>query len=54
LEAIAENPSISRKEPAEKLSVKEATVLSTLRILKNEELIRRHGAAKGGYWEVVE
>ena len=53
LELIRENPSISRKELSEKLSINPSAVQKHIQRLKAEGLIKRIGADRGGWWEVV-
>ena len=43
----------SRKELAERLNTTEDSIKWHLETLKKENKIRRIGAAKGGYWEVL-
>lgn len=53
LDAIKENPQVSRKELAEKLGKTEETIQSRLRKLVKEHMIKRIGPDKGGHWEVL-
>ena len=51
LEAIIENPQISRKEISLKLGETEETIQSRMRKLVRDGLLRRVGPDKGGHWE---
>ena len=52
-ELIKENPSISRKELSETLSINPSAVQKHIEKLKKEGAIIRKNGAKGGYWEVL-
>ncbi|HOV71834.1 MAG TPA: ATP-binding protein [Dysgonamonadaceae bacterium] len=54
LNALKENPFLSRKQLALNLGESEHTIQSRLRKLQKEGIIKRIGHAKGGHWEVVE
>jgi ATP-dependent DNA helicase RecG len=54
LNALKENPFLSRKQLALNLGESEHTIQSRLRKLQKDGLIKRIGTAKGGHWEVVE
>jgi len=54
LNALKENPFLSRKQLALNLGESEHTIQSRLRKLQKEGIIKRIGTAKGGHWEVVE
>ena len=53
LELIKDNPKISIPELAEKIEISTTAVEKNLRKLKEGEIIKRVGSAKGGYWEIV-
>jgi len=52
LDLIRQNPSISRKELADRLKINESAVRKHLDALKNKDVIKRIGPDKGGHWEV--
>ena len=54
LEAIRNNPSITRSELASLLGVSESTVYREITELKAKGVLRRVGETKNGHWEVVE
>lgn len=54
LEAIRQNPRITRKELIELLNVGESTVFRATKKLKAEGIIERIGPNKGGYWRVAD
>ena len=51
---ISENPNITTIEMANKLGMARSGVAKQIAVLQKENLIRRVGPDKGGYWEVVE
>lgn len=53
LNALKENPYLSRKQLALNLGESEDTIQSQLRKLQKEGIIKRIGPDRGGYWEVV-
>ena len=53
LQLIKENPSITRKELAEKLGISHSAIQKHINRLKSNNIITRHGGDKGGYWEVL-
>ncbi len=54
LAVLARNPAFSRREIAEELGdISESGVKYHLEKLKASGRIRRHGGAKGGYWEIL-
>ncbi|TGX81540.1 winged helix-turn-helix transcriptional regulator [Palleniella muris] len=53
VELIQANPYISRKEIARQLDIHESSVKRRLASLQERNVIRRVGAAKGGYWQVI-
>ena len=54
LNIIRENPFISQKELAQKLSIARETVNRNMKQLQEQNIIRRIGADKNGHWEIVE
>ena len=50
---MAGNNHISIRELSEKLGVSSKTIQRDLNVLKEKNVIRRIGADKGGYWEVL-
>ncbi|MFH0734514.1 MAG: RNA-binding domain-containing protein [bacterium] len=53
LEIIVKNNSISRKQIAELLEIKEGIVIKHIEALKKKKVIERVGADFGGYWKVL-
>ncbi|WP_253946471.1 winged helix-turn-helix transcriptional regulator [Palleniella intestinalis] len=53
VELILVNPYISRKEIARQLDMHDSSVKRRLASLQDRNVIRRVGAAKGGYWQVI-
>jgi ATP-dependent DNA helicase RecG len=53
LNFLVENDSISMKEISKKLGLSLRTVERKFTKLKEQNLIRRVGPAKGGYWEII-
>lgn len=49
---ITENPYITQKEIIEKLKISRTTVTNNIRILKDENKIKRIGSDRKGYWEI--
>lgn len=54
LEAIKENPDISRTALAGKLKITDSQVRTALSKLKNNGTIRRSGSDTDGFWEIIE
>ena len=54
IELIKENPYISRKEISAQLNIHESSAKRRLGTLQEKGLIRRIGADKGGYWQIIE
>jgi predicted HTH transcriptional regulator len=52
--AIAENPMMTTPEIADRLGITRQAVTDRIKTLKNKNIIRRIGAAKGGHWEIVD
>ena len=53
LDLIQGNPNISRLELAKRLGLHDSTIKRRLERLVADGYIKRIGADKGGYWEVV-
>lgn len=53
LDLIAANPSISRKELAEKIGITADGIKYQLSSLRKKKRLKRIGPAKGGYWEII-
>lgn len=54
LEIIEETPHASRKDIAERIGISEDGVKKQLANLKRMGLIERVGAARGGYWKIIQ
>ena len=54
LDLIKANPSIAREEKAKTLNLPIDGIDWNIRKLKKEGKLKRIGADRGGYWEVVE
>ncbi|MDE5877852.1 MAG: winged helix-turn-helix transcriptional regulator [Muribaculaceae bacterium] len=50
---MRENPIVTINELATMLSISDRAVSKHLKKLQNEGIIRRIGADRGGYWEVI-
>ena len=53
LDVIRENNAVSLKELAQKIGVASKTIQRDLGQLKSENVIRRVGPDKGGYWQIM-
>ena len=53
LELIEENPYISRSEMAKVLGISDTSVYRNIEAMRGKYL-RRVGADKGGFWEIIE
>ena len=53
LAEIRKNNKISQKSLSEKTRIPYATLQRLMNKLKKDEVIRRVGSAKGGYWEIM-
>ena len=53
LDLIRKNPSMSRKDIADKLGINESAIQKHLDVLKAKGVIKRVGPDKGGHWEVL-
>ncbi|GHU64568.1 hypothetical protein FACS1894123_09440 [Bacteroidia bacterium] len=47
------NPAITQSEMAEYFSLSVKTIEKNIKILKEQNIIRREGPDKGGYWVVI-
>lgn len=54
IELFKENPSISKKELAEKIGISTTAIDKNINTLKKKKLIRRIGPDKGGHWELID
>jgi len=54
MDAMEEDPKVTVPEIARAISVSTRTVNNHIRRLKEADLIRRVGPAKGGYWKAAE
>ena len=54
IEAIKENPCIKQAELAESIGITPKSIKSNMKKLQVEGIIRRVGANKNGYWEVIQ
>ena len=54
LEIICENREITIRELATAIDVTERSIERNIQKLQRDNLLRRIGPAKGGYWEVIE
>jgi ATP-dependent DNA helicase RecG len=52
IDIIKNDPNTSYEKLAEQIQVYKATIKRILQKMKNDNLIVRHGAKKGGYWSV--
>lgn len=53
MEMMKKQPSVTIKEIAEKIGVSDRTIKKQISKLKEEEMIKRIGPDKGGYWEIL-
>ncbi len=53
LELLKANPKISRVELTAKLNINPSAIQKHINALKAKTLIKRIGAAKGGYWQII-
>ena len=54
INAIVENSKISIEELSKKTDLSISGVEKNLRLLKKENILKRIGPAKGGYWEIID
>ncbi len=52
-ELIKSNPKISRQQLCDELEINPSAVQKHIEKLKAENVIKRQGGAKGGYWEII-
>ena len=52
LELIKLNPHITVSELAQQLDISTRAIANHIKTLKNENLLERVGADKGGYWKI--
>ena len=53
MQMIEENPRISAKQIAEKTDVSVRAIEKNIKELREKGALKRHGAARGGYWEIL-
>ena len=53
LQLLAKTPTLSAKQLAQQLGLSSRAIEKNIAQLKADGLLKRVGAAKGGYWEVV-
>lgn len=53
LEAIEKNPHITQEELANIIGITRKSIISNMKKLQENGLIRRIGADKNGYWQVI-
>ena len=53
LDILIQTPSISRKKLSNLLKINESAVQKRLETLKDKGILKRKGAAKGGYWKII-
>lgn len=54
IDIVKENPFVTQAELAERLNLTRKTIVSNMKKLQINGLIRRIGADKNGHWEVAE
>ena len=54
IQAMRNNPQVSIKELTDLIGLSESGIKKIIRKLRNENIIKRVGGAKGGYWEIIE
>ena len=54
IEAIRNNPNVTQEELAKTVGITKKSVIENMKKLQENGLIRRIGADKNGYWQVVE
>lgn len=50
---LTADPFLTTDEMAEIIGISRRSILSNIKQLKNKGILIRHGADKGGYWEVI-
>ena len=53
IEAIKENPYITQDELSQKIGIARKNIISNMKKLQEKNIIRRIGADKNGWWEVI-
>ena len=53
LEAIRKNSSITQEELAEIVGITRKSIISNMKKLQENGLIKRIGADKNGYWQII-
>lgn len=53
LEAIENNPNITQEELAEIVGITRKSIISNMKKLQENGLIKRIGADKNGYWQIM-
>ena len=53
IEAIKENPYITQDELSQKIGIARKNIISNMKKLQEKNIIRRVGADKNGWWEVI-
>ena len=53
LKAIEKNPNITQEELAEIIGITRKSIISNMKKLQENGLIKRIGADKNGYWQVI-
>ena len=53
LEAIENNPNITQEELAEFVGITRKSIISNMKKLQENGLIKRIGADKNGYWQII-
>lgn len=52
LDLLKQNPTISRKDIAEKLGINESAIQKRLDSLRKKGILQRIGPDRGGHWEI--
>ena len=50
----SENPQLSAVKLAEKIGVASRNIENNIKMLKEYDILIRHGSPKNGYWEIVD
>ena len=54
LNNIKENPNITTQELSKKVGISDRKIKDNIKKLKENNLLKRIGSPKGGYWEIIE
>lgn len=54
VEMIQENPKVTQADMAEEIRISKRAVQKSIREMADKGIIERVGAAKGGYWKVIQ